>query len=133
MLEKNNDFLQSINNENSKKTKSMRVLIIAQYFPPDFGGASTRAYNAAMGLNSQGCEVIVVSAFPHYPGGKIPSKYRGKILTKENMDGIELIRTWVPRLPHSSVSKRILIHLSFMFSSLWSLFFVRKINIKSSI
>ena len=25
----------------------MRVLILAQYFPPDMGGGATRAYNAA--------------------------------------------------------------------------------------
>ena len=28
----------------------MRVLVLAQYFPPDMGGGATRAYNVAEGL-----------------------------------------------------------------------------------
>jgi len=31
----------------------MKVLVIAQYFPPDMGGASARAFNVAKGL----CEI----------------------------------------------------------------------------
>ena len=94
----------------------MHVLIIAQYFPPDIGGASTRAYNAAKGLVLQGCIVTVLTSFPHYPHGKIPDKYKGKFLVREEMDGIELIRTWIPSIPHSSVSKRIRLHLAFVMS-----------------
>src|SRR2546427_1219833 len=107
----------------------MKVLMIAQYFPPDFGGASTRAYNAARGLVLQGCEVTVISAFPHYPHGIIPDKYGKRFITIEEVDDIKLIRTWIPRLSHSSVAKRILLHLSFMLSSLLAFRFVRKPDI----
>ena len=61
----------------------MRVLIIAQYFPPDMGGGATRAYNVAKGLLKAGCDVTVVSAFPHYPTGNVPRKYRWKPLSVE--------------------------------------------------
>ena len=61
----------------------MKVLILAQYFPPDFGGASTRAFNIAKALQMQGCNVVIVSAFPHYPKGDIPDKYRRKIIVEE--------------------------------------------------
>jgi len=95
----------------------MHVLMIAQFFSPDFGGASTRAYNVAKGLLSQGCEVTVVCGFPHYPHGKIPTKYSGKFVVVEELEGIRLIRTWVPGIPHSSNIKRIFSHLGFIFSS----------------
>jgi len=39
----------------------MKVLVVAQYFPPDMGGASTRASNVVKGLLSKGCEVTVVA------------------------------------------------------------------------
>lgn len=103
--------------------------MIAQYFPPDFGGASTRAYNATQGLMMQGFNITVISAFPHYPHGNIPKQYKGKLLVVEKLDGIKLIRTWVPNLPHSSVTKRIILHLSFIWSSLFGLFYVKKIDI----
>jgi len=41
----------------------MRVLVLAQYLPPDMGGGATRAYNVAEGLSKTGlkktCEWIV--------------------------------------------------------------------------
>jgi colanic acid biosynthesis glycosyl transferase WcaI len=104
------------------------ILFISQYFQPDFGGSATRAYNAARGLIMNGCDVTVITAFPHYPEGHIPLKYARKIIALEEMDGIRLIRTFVPSLPHSSPIKRIIIHSSFMLSSLLGLFYVKDID-----
>lgn len=107
----------------------MNVIIIAQYFPPDFGGASTRAYNIAKGLVLQKCDVTVISAFPHYPHGEIPKQYRWKILSDERVDGMRVIRTWMPGIAHSSVPKRIFLHACFIFSSLLGLFKVKNADI----
>ena len=107
----------------------MNVLIIAQYFPPDFGGASTRAYNAAKGLVLQGCDVSVISAFPHYPHGKIPKNYSRKFISTEQIDGIKLIRTYVPKLSHSSNFKRLFLHFSFFLSSLFAIRYVKNSDV----
>ncbi len=107
----------------------MDVLIISQYFPPDWNGPSTRSYNAARGLVSQGINVTVITAFPHYPHGNIPSRYKRRILSLEQIDGIKLIRTWVPGFAHLPLFKRILVHISFMLSSLLGLVHVRKVDI----
>src|SRR5437764_2799879 len=107
----------------------MNVLMFAQYFPPDFGGAATRAYNVAKGLVLHGCNVIVITAFPHYPHGHITDRYKRKILTIEESDGIIVIRTWIPGIDHSSHIKRIVLHLSFILSSLLGFFYVRKVDI----
>jgi glycosyltransferase involved in cell wall biosynthesis len=107
----------------------MDVLIISQYFPPDWNGSSTRAYNAALGLTLQGCNVTVIAAFPHYPDGHIPSKYKRRILSLEEVDGIKLVRTWVPSFAHLPLIKRVLLHISFMLSSLLGLVHIRKVDI----
>jgi len=107
----------------------MKVLVIAQYFPPDMGGASARAFNAVRGLRKKGCRVTVVAAFPHYPDGKVPSLYRYKALVGENVENIPLLRVWIPAIPHNSVVKRVLLHLSFIASSLFALPFVGKIDV----
>jgi len=99
----------------------MNVLIIAQYFPPDMGGASTRVFNVAKGLVRLGCSVNVIAAFPHYPEGNIPDYYRGKALTFEKNGDIHVSRVWVPSLAHDSISNRIILHLCFLFSSLFML------------
>lgn len=107
----------------------MRVLIIAQYFPPDMGGGATRAYNVAKGLQINGCDVIVVSAFPHYPDGNIPKKYRWKPLKIEVYKGIKVIRTIVPPLASRGLARRIALFLSFMISSLFALPLLRRIDV----
>jgi colanic acid biosynthesis glycosyl transferase WcaI len=106
----------------------MDILMICQYFPPDWNGASARAYNAARGLVFQGCNVTVITAFPHYPDGNIPSKYKKRITYLEEIDGIKLVRTWVPSLAHLPIAKRILLHISFMISSLFGFLYIRKLD-----
>ncbi len=107
----------------------MHILIIAEFFPPDFGGASTRAFNVAKGLALQGCDVTVVCGFPHYPHGQIPSQYQGKFIVKEKMESIDLIRTWVPSVPHTSNFNRLRSHFGFAFSSFFGSLKVKNFDI----
>jgi colanic acid biosynthesis glycosyl transferase WcaI len=107
----------------------MRVLILAQYFPPDMGGGATRAYNVAKGLLKTGCRVTVVSGVPHYPTGKVPNDYRWKPLSVEFEGKLKIIRTIVPPLPSEGFAKRILLFASFVISSLFALPFTEKVDV----
>jgi len=107
----------------------MKVLILAQYFPPDMGGGATRAYNVAKGLVLNGCDVVVVAAFPHYPTGNIPAKYRWKPLVVEHMDGFKVFRTFIFPLASEGIFKRMLLFASFVVSSLFALPFVGRIDV----
>jgi len=106
----------------------MRVLIVAQYFPPDMGGGATRACNVAKGLSKNGCAVTVVSAFPHYPTGNIPEEYRWKPLSIDYESELKVIRTFVPPLASEGFVKRVLLFASFVVSSLFALPFVGKVD-----
>jgi len=106
-----------------------KVLIIAQYFPPDMGGGATRASNVAKGLSKAGCEVTVVAGFPHYPTGNIPTKYRWKPLIIEHEDGLRIFRTFLPPLASEGFAKRALLFTCFLFSSLSVLPFVGKVDV----
>jgi colanic acid biosynthesis glycosyl transferase WcaI len=107
----------------------LNVLVIAQYFPPDMGGGATRAYNVAKGLSLAGCNVTVVAAFPHYPKGNISSKYARKLLTIENDRDFKVIRTFVPPLASKGFANRLLLFVSFAFSSLFALPFAGKVSV----
>jgi len=98
---------------------SLRVLVLAQLYPPDMGGGATRAYNIAKGLVMNGCEVMVVAAFPHYPKGNIPEKYRWKPFIQENIAEIKVVRTFVPPISSQGLVKRMILFLSFIVSSLF--------------
>jgi glycosyltransferase involved in cell wall biosynthesis len=85
------------------------------------GGGATRAYNIAKGLALSGCEVTVVTAFPHYPSGNIPTKYHRHLMTIETDGNLKIIRTFVPPMASEGITKRIFLFLSFVCSSLSAL------------
>jgi len=93
------------------------------------GGASTRVSNAIKGLKKRGHKIVVVTAFPHYPHGKIPQKYGKKALAFEKKDGVDIVRVWVPSLPHRGFAKRLVMYLSFTLSSLMALPFCGKVDV----
>ena len=107
----------------------MRILVIAQLFPPDMGGGSTRAFNAVKGLISRGHRVTVVTAFPHYPTGKIPGKYKRKMISVETLGKAKVFRAWVPPVASKGVARRLVLFFSFIFSSLFALPFVGRVNV----
>ncbi|MCW3995872.1 MAG: glycosyltransferase family 4 protein [Candidatus Bathyarchaeota archaeon] len=107
----------------------MNVLIIGEYFPPDLGGAATRASNVAKGLSINNCNVTVVTAFPHYPTGKIPKEYHSKPLKVEYAGKIRIIRTWILPLESKGILRRLFIFTSFIVSSMFALLLVGNIDV----
>ena len=109
--------------------KRLKVLVLAQYFEPDMGGGSTRATNIVKGMLRNGCDVTVVAAFPHYPHGKVPANCRHKAIVPEKFGSAQVYRVWIPALPHNSPLNRMILHLCFVFSSLFALPFVGKTDV----
>lgn len=107
----------------------MNVLVIAQLFPPDMGGGSTRAYNAVKSLARLGHKVTVITAFPHYPTGKIAKRYRRRLVCVENFGNFLTIRTWVPPLASRGLGKRLGLFISFIISSLFALPFTEHVDV----
>src|SRR6266516_2428176 len=103
----------------------MKACVISQYFPPDTGGASTRASNLIDILVREHEQVTVVTAFPHYPKGRIPRKYRGKLVSVERFRGARVVRVWIPPIAHEGFVKRLVMYTIFALSSLAALPFCR--------
>ena len=107
----------------------MNVLVIAELFPPDMGGGSTRAFNVVKGLVSFGHRVTVVTAFPHYPTGNVPKKYRCRLMSVETVGKARVIRVWVPPLASRGLARRLVLFLSFCVFSLFALPFVGRVDV----
>jgi colanic acid biosynthesis glycosyl transferase WcaI len=108
---------------------SLNVLIVGEYFQPDMGGAATRSSNVAKGLILNGCNVTIVTAFPHYPTGKISQEYKYKPLKVEYAGKLKVIRTFVLPLESNGLFNRLLVFCSFIVSSLFALSLVGKIDV----
>ena len=101
----------------------MRILVISQYFPPDGGGGSKRVANAITGLSKLGHQVEVVTGFPHYPHGIIPSRYHRKVYSQEIWKGVPITRVWLPALAHTGFLRRLVMYIAFALSALIALLF----------
>lgn len=96
----------------------MRVLFLTHFFPPEIGAPQTRILETARDLRELGHEVAVLTTFPNYPSGIIPPQYRGKLLMREKIDGIPVLRAWLHAAPNRGFGRRTLSHISFALSAL---------------
>lgn len=95
----------------------MRILVLAHYYPPEMGGAAARLHGLSRWLAAYGHEVTVITCFPNYPTGRIDAAYRGKLRVREEMDGVQLLRTWVYASPVRSSARRLANYFSFVASA----------------
>ncbi|WP_060508927.1 glycosyltransferase family 4 protein [Pseudomonas sp. NBRC 111124] len=101
-----------------------RILLLTQWFDPE---PTFKGLVFARELVAQGFEVEVVTGFPNYPGGKLYSGYKVKLIQREVIDGIKVTR--VPLYPSHGQSGigRVLNYASFAATSLlYGLFGARK-------
>jgi len=94
--------------------KKFKILIVSQYFPPEIGAGSSRAFENAKRFVKLGAEVTVLTNFPNYPNGVISEKYKGKTSYVEFIDNIKVIRVFTYATPNKGFFKRSLAYFSFM-------------------
>ncbi|NNE55838.1 MAG: glycosyltransferase family 4 protein, partial [Flavobacteriales bacterium] len=105
----------------------MRVVILTQYYPPETGAPQNRLSALAHSLTLAGHEVTVLTAMPHYPAMKIHEDYRGKWVVEEEVEGVDLLRTWIYARRNKGLITRLLNYFSFVFTSmLWGTFKLSK-------
>jgi len=102
----------------------MHILIITNYFPPEITGAGHLYYELAAGLVARGHAVTVVTGFPRWrvDQSKLKPEYRRRLLLREDVDGIRVLRVATVPLPLQFVVFRgpdhFLIALSFLLGGL---------------
>lgn len=95
----------------------MRIAILCQYFHPEIGAPSARLYSLARDFKALGHDVVVLTAFPNHPTGIIPPQYKGRWTSREDLDGVAVLRNWLYATPNEGFIKKTLSHLSFMVTS----------------
>ena len=95
----------------------MRVGILTQYYPPETGAPQERLSELAARLTELGHEVIVVTALPNYPQGRVYPGYR-RLVVRENRGEVAVLRTWIWPTKSTAPIARVASHLSFGASSL---------------
>jgi glycosyltransferase involved in cell wall biosynthesis len=85
------------------------------------GAPQNRLYELALGMQTLGWSVEVITSMPNYPTGRIFDDYRGTFYRKENISGLTVHRYTLYPSKSSSALPRIISMLSFSFTSLFSI------------
>src|SRR5207247_11031194 len=98
----------------------MKILYASQYFPPEMGAPAARVSELSKHWVNSGHSVEVLTGFPNHPTGEVPKQYKAKLwrlILRERLDGVNVIRTWLLPLPNRKPLERILNYGSFCLSS----------------
>jgi colanic acid biosynthesis glycosyl transferase WcaI len=95
----------------------MHILLVTQYYRPESVGAPIWIHQLALDLVAMGHRVTVLTGFPNYPDRIIFEGYRGKVFQREQLDGIDVMRTYVFASPNPALWSRALNFGSFCASA----------------
>jgi colanic acid biosynthesis glycosyl transferase WcaI len=96
----------------------MRVGILTQYYPPEVGAPQGRLSELAARLMELGHEVVVLTALPNYPQGRVYPGYRRRFAINETRGEVAVVRTWIWPTKSTALIPRMASYLSFGASSL---------------
>ncbi|WP_437277035.1 glycosyltransferase family 4 protein [Sorangium sp. So ce375] len=95
----------------------MRILYVSQYFPPEMGAPQARVSELSRAWAKAGHDVHVLTGMPNYPTGMLPEAYRRRILARETLDAVSVIRTWIYATPNKKILRRSVAYLSYAVSA----------------
>lgn len=95
----------------------MRILYLSQYFPPEMGAPAARVHELSREWVRLGHEVTVLTGFPNHPTGVIPAEYRGRLIRRETVDGIRVVRTPIYAAANRGFLRRVLNYVSYASSA----------------
>ena len=84
------------------------------------GAPAARAAELSRIWAREGHDVSVLTGFPNHPTGVVPPAYRKamrRLVGREYLDGVDVVRTWLLPLPNRRAGERALNYSSFLLSA----------------
>ncbi len=103
----------------------MRILFLTDNFPPEVNAPATRTHEHCKEWVKEGIDVTVITCAPNFPRGKVFEGYRNKLIQREVVDGIKVVRVWTYISENKGFLKRIIDYLSFMIASFIAGLFIK--------
>ena len=91
----------------------MRIMVIVPHYRPDGGPGAPLFTRLCEELVRQGHQVVVLTAVPHYPSGRVPAKYHGKLRSRTNENGVQVIRVALPSVNRRNLFWRMVQFVSY--------------------
>ncbi|HEV2532599.1 glycosyltransferase family 4 protein, partial [Phenylobacterium sp.] len=107
----------------------MHILFLSDNFPPEVNAPASRTFEHCREWVAAGHQVTVITCAPNFPRGKLYEGYRNRLMARETMDGIEVVRVWSYISANEGFFRRSLDYLSYMASATLAAPFVGKVDI----
>ena len=107
----------------------MHILLIHQIFLTPLEAGSTRHFELAKYLVKKGNKVTIIGSTVSYLTGKVEERYKGKFISRESIDGVEIVRAWAYPKIHKSYVRRFFSFISFMLSSIIAGLKTKKVDV----
>jgi len=107
----------------------MHILFLTDNFPPEVNAPASRTYEHCREWVRLGQKVTVIAGAPNFPKGRVFDGYRNRLFSREQMDGIEVIRVWTYITANEGFLRRSLDYASFMIAAILASFAVRKTDV----
>lgn len=90
----------------------MNVLITTQVFPPEIHPSALMVSQLARFLAGRGHDVTVACGYPHHPTGRLPDGWSRRLLRREELPGVRVLRGWHAVSPSRRIAMRGLVWAS---------------------
>lgn len=107
----------------------MHILFLSHYFPPEVNAPASRTFEHSRAWVQSGHRVTVVTCAPNHPRGKVYDGYRNALYTREEKDGIQIVRVWTYVTANEGFLKRTLNYISYLIAVLLVTPFLPKADI----
>jgi colanic acid biosynthesis glycosyl transferase WcaI len=95
----------------------VHILFLTHYFQPETNAPANRVLELAREWVRLGHRVTVVTSAPNHPTGHLHPGYKNKVLYRESIDGIEVIRLWTFLAANEGFLLRTTNYVTFMLSA----------------
>jgi len=117
---------QRTQGEVEKAVKKRKILFLTHYFPPESNAPASRVHEMAKLWVQEGYDVTVITCAPNCPNGIVYDTYKNKLVQREVIDGINVIRVWTFLAANKGTVRRIMNYMSYMLSAVLAGLFVKK-------
>ncbi|MGE0751917.1 MAG: glycosyltransferase family 4 protein [Variibacter sp.] len=107
----------------------LRILVLAQNFPPEVSAGASRFYELARNWVQAGHAVTVVTCAPNHPTGIVYKGYKNALWQRETIDGIAVIRLWTYLAPNKGLVRRSAAFISYFVSAIFAAPFLPKADV----
>jgi glycosyltransferase involved in cell wall biosynthesis len=95
----------------------MRILFLSHYFAPEGNAPATRVHGFCRRWAENGHHVTVITCAPNVPSGIVYTGYKNRLVFRESIDGIHVIRVWTFLAANEGLFRRTANYLSYMLAA----------------